>query len=55
MEMAYPEPIPEIKGRDAKEFIKRLENFDLTEEQKEFYKDAKEFHVKMSTKDRVKG
>jgi hypothetical protein len=40
--MAYPEPIPELKGKDAREFLKRLKNFKLTEEQKEFYRDALE-------------
>jgi len=49
--MAYPEPTPEIKGRRAKEFIKRLENFDLTDEQLALYKDSKEFYKKMKSKE----
>ena len=42
--MAYPEPTPEIKGREAKEFIKRLEDFDVTDEQLALYKDSREFY-----------
>ena len=38
--MAYPEPTPVIKGKDVKIFLKRLEEFELTPAQKEFYKDA---------------
>jgi len=28
--MSYPEPIPPIKGRDAEQFLRRLEAFTLT-------------------------
>jgi hypothetical protein len=39
--MAYPEPIPAIKAKDAKKFDERLESFQLTAEQKAFYKKAR--------------
>lgn len=38
--MAYPEPIPVLKSKDAKEFEKRLESFKLSGAQKEFYREA---------------
>ena len=31
--MAYPEPIPVLKGKDAKKFEDRLKNFSLSEAQ----------------------
>jgi hypothetical protein len=49
--MAYPEPTPELKGRDAKEFIQRLEAFDITDEQLELYKDSRDFYQKMKAKE----
>lgn len=39
--MAYPEPIPALKSKEAKEFEKRLENFKLNSAQEEFYKEAR--------------
>jgi len=36
--MAYPEPIPVLKSKDAKDFDKRLSRFKLSKAQKEFYK-----------------
>jgi hypothetical protein len=39
--MAYPEPIPVLDRKEAKEFLKRLENFKLTEEQHKIYRDAR--------------
>ena len=39
--MAYPEPIPDLSAKDAKEFEKRLKEFKLSESQKKFYKEAK--------------
>jgi hypothetical protein len=36
--MAYPEPIPVLKSKDAKEFDKRLSQFKLSKAQKQFYK-----------------
>ena len=39
--MAYPEPIPAIKGRNAREFLRRLESFELSEKQKELYRGAR--------------
>ena len=48
--MAYPEPIPEIKGRNAREFIQRLENFELTEEQKELCRGASKFYKDVNSR-----
>ena len=39
--MAYPEPTPPLKGKDAKEFLRRLKEFKLTPEQKEIYRNAR--------------
>ena len=44
--MAYPEPIPAVKGKDAEEFEKKLAKFKLTDSQKEFYRDAKRLYGK---------
>jgi len=38
--MAYPEPIPVIKGKDGEKFRKRLKDFKLSESQRRFYRDA---------------
>ncbi len=38
--MAYPEPVPVLKAKDFAQFERRLENFSLTPEQKEFYREA---------------
>jgi len=38
--MAYPEPIPVVKGKDAREFDRRLSNFKLTAAQREFYREG---------------
>ena len=40
--MAYPEPVPAIKAKDAEKFDEKLESFQLTAEQKAFYKRARE-------------
>jgi len=40
--MAYPEPIPALEAKEAKEFEKRLSCFTLSAEQKRFYKEARE-------------
>ena len=48
--MAYPEPIPALKGRDAKEFLKRLEAFKLTKSQKELYRNARGNYRKKAPK-----
>ena len=39
--MAYPEPIPALKAKDAKKFEKKLDKFSLNSAQKEFYKEAR--------------
>ena len=46
--MAYPDPTPELKGKQILEFQKRLDNFKLSFEQKEFYKDAKWLYKKIN-------
>ena len=48
--MAYPEPIPALKGKDAKEFLKRLEAFKLTKSQKELFRNARENYRKKAPK-----
>jgi len=48
--MAYPEPIPEIKGRHAREFIQKLEDFELTEEQKKLCRGASKFYKDINSR-----
>ncbi len=38
--MAYPEPIPVLKSKEAKEFENRLDSFKLSGAQKELYRQA---------------
>jgi len=38
--MAKPEPIPELKGTDAREFLKNLRNPNATKAVREFYRGA---------------
>ncbi len=38
--MAYPEPVPILRGKDAEEFFRKLENFRLTDAQKAFYREG---------------
>ncbi|MBU1158595.1 MAG: hypothetical protein KKE24_04575 [Candidatus Thermoplasmatota archaeon] len=40
--MAYPEPIPALKAKDAKQFVKQLESFELNPAQKKIYTQARE-------------
>ena len=40
-QMAYPEPIPALKGEEAKEFLRRWRRFKLSPEQKELYRGAR--------------
>lgn len=49
--MAYPEPIPVLRQKDAKEFERRLKNFKLTKAQKEFYKKAHRAYLKSQNKE----
>lgn len=42
--MAYPEPIPAITGRKAREFLERLKAFRMTSKQKGFFKGSREFY-----------
>jgi hypothetical protein len=39
--MAYPEPIPVLKGKDAKDFDEKLNNFSLSEDQVRKFAEAK--------------
>jgi len=48
--MAYPEPTPALKQKDAREFLKRLKRFKLTKAQKEFYKNARADYEKSVNK-----
>ena len=49
--MAYPEPIPTIRGKRAREFIDRLEGFELTSSQKKLYRGAREYYRKLKPKE----
>ena len=49
--MAYPEPIPAINGKDVEEFLKRLENFSLTPEQKGLYRGCRESYLRLKPKE----
>jgi len=40
--MAYPEPIPALNAKHSKQFMKKLDEFKLDDQQKEFYKEARE-------------
>jgi len=40
--VAYPEPIPALKAKDAKQFVKQLESFELNPAQKKIYTQARE-------------
>ena len=46
--MAYPEPIPALKGKDAKEFLERLRTFRLSGGQLEIYRGARDSYRKKS-------
>ena len=48
--MAYPEPIPALKGKEAKEFLQRLQKFELKESQLELYKAARDDYRKKTSK-----
>jgi len=39
--MAYPDPVPELSAREAKLFEQKLQKFELTAVQKEFYAGAR--------------
>ena len=49
--MAYPEPIPVIRGKDAEEFLERLRRFKLTPAQKRLYKGARQFYERKRPKE----
>ena len=41
--MAYPEPTPVLRGKEARQFLWRLEHLKMTPEQREKYRGAREF------------
>jgi hypothetical protein len=41
MAMAYPEPIPALNAKEAREFQRNLAKFKLTPKQKEFYREMR--------------
>ena len=49
--MAYPEPIPAIKSKNAKQFAGRLETFKLTPKQKSMYKNSRQIYKKLKPKE----
>jgi hypothetical protein len=49
--MAYPEPIPAIKGKNAKEFLERLANFKLNAEQKKLYEGSVGLYQRLRPKE----
>jgi hypothetical protein len=51
--MAYPEPIPALKGEEAREFLKRLKKFKLSAEQKEPYRNARANYRSAAPKDKA--
>ena len=52
--MAYPEPIPAIRGKkDIEEFERRLKSFKLTAAQKKMYRDAIERYERTRSKQRA--
>lgn len=38
--MTYPEPTPVLKGKDAEEFLRRLDTVKMTDRQKRLYRGA---------------
>lgn len=44
--VAYPDPIPVLRNKDAEEFEKRLAKFKLSSAQKDFYREARELFGK---------
>jgi hypothetical protein len=52
--LAYPEPIPAIRGEeDIEEFERRLKSFKLTAAQKKMYRDAIERYERQHSKARA--
>lgn len=43
--MAYPEPTPILRGKEARQFLQRWRDFKLTAEQQEFYRGARESYL----------
>jgi len=39
--MSLPEPTPRLNRKETQEFDKRLRSFSLTDEQKQFYREAR--------------
>ncbi len=49
--MAYPEPIPAIKGKHAEEFLEKLSRFKLTASQKRLYEGSVDLYQKLKPKE----
>lgn len=45
--MGYPKPTPALKGREAKEFLKKLEGFKLDPDQAARWKGSREVYRKL--------
>ena len=46
--MAFPPPTPPLNKEETEEFLERLENFKLSQKQKDLYKDAEEMYRQVS-------
>ena len=40
IQLAYPEPLPSLKGEQAKQFLRELDGFKLSDEQLQSYREA---------------
>ena len=45
--MAYPEPIPELRGPHAKEFLERLERLHLSASQRKLFAGARSLYLEL--------
>ena len=51
--VAYPEPTPVLRGKEARQFLWRLEHLKMTPEQREQYRSAREFYRAMVEKTKI--
>lgn len=49
--MAYPEPTPPLNPKQSIEFFESLEDFKLSEKQRDFLKDSREFYNEKKPKE----
>lgn len=49
--MAYPEPIPALTGRKAREFLERLKAFRLSSKQRKFFKGSRDVYRRLRPKE----